>query len=134
MALRWKTVEPRVGRVVAIAPYAELSKAVLNICHEYAGCLPQAFVKAGLKQLPSLLMVEPGQLDTTRVLARSPVAALFAVGTEDKITLVADVRKLYHEAALGSELVVVPEATHEAVTYYFNDLVPPVLAWLKAQN
>jgi len=134
LALRWKTVEPRLGRVVAIAPYAELSNAVLNICREYAGCLPQAFVKAGLKQLPSLLMVEPGQLDTTRVLARSPVAALFAVGTEDKITLVADVRKLYHEAALGSELVVVPEATHEAVTYYFNDLVPPVLAWLKAQN
>ena len=134
LALRWKTVEPRLGRVVAIAPYAELSNAVLNICREYAGCLPQAFVKAGLKQLPSLLMVEPGQLDTTRVLARSPVAALFAVGTEDKITPVADVRKLYQEAAPGSQLVVVPEATHEAVTYYFNDLVPPVLAWLKAQN
>jgi len=134
LALRWKTVEPRVGRVVAIAPYAELSNAVLNICHEYAGCLPQAFVKAGLKQLPSLLMVDPGQLDTTRLLARSPVAALFAAGTEDKITSVADVRRLYQEAAPGSELVVVPEATHEAVTYYFKDLVPPVLAWLKAQN
>src|SRR5881396_3287875 len=128
LALRWKTVEPRVGRVVAIAPYAELSNAVLNICREYAGCLPQAFVKAGLKQLPSLLMVEPGQLDTTRVLATRPVAALFAAGTEDKITPVADVRKLYQEAAPGSELVLVPDATHEAVTYYFKDLVSPVLA------
>ena len=130
LALRWKTVEPRVGRVVAIAPYAELSKAALNICHEYAGCLPQSFVRAGLKQLASLLMVEPAQLDTTRVLASSPVAALFVVGTEDRITPVADVRKLYREAAPGSELVVVPEATHEAVTYFFKDLVPPVLAWL----
>jgi pimeloyl-ACP methyl ester carboxylesterase len=134
LALRWKSVEPRVGRVVAIAPYAELSNAVLNVCHEYAGCLPQAFVKAGLKQLPSVLMVEPVELDTTRVLARSPVAALFAAGTEDKITPVAEVRKLYLEAAPGSELVVLPEATHEAVTYFFKDLVPPVLAWLKAQN
>src|SRR6185503_16469015 len=68
LALRWKTVEPRVGRVVAIAPYAELSNVVLNICHEYAGCLPRTWVKAGLKHLPSLLMVEPGQLDTTQVL------------------------------------------------------------------
>jgi len=102
----------------------------LNICHEYAGCLPQAFVKAGLKQLPSLLRVEPGQLDTVRVLARSPVAALFAVGSEDKITPLADVRKVYREAAPGSELVEVPEATHEAVTYFFKDLVPPVLEWL----
>jgi len=131
LALRWKTVEPRVGRVVAIAPYAELSKAVLNICHEYAGCLPRAFVKAGLKHLPSLLMVEPEQLDTKKVLAGSPVAALFAVGTEDRITPVGDVRQLYEEAAPGSELVVVPEATHEAVTYFFKDLVPPVLKWLR---
>ena len=134
LALRWKTVEPRVSRVVAIAPYAELSEAVLNICHEYAGCLPQAFVKAGLKQLPSLLRVEPGQLDTVRVLARSPVAALFAVGSEDKITPLADVRKVYREAAPGSELVVVPEATHEAVTYFFKNLVPPVLAWLTGKR
>ena len=62
------------------------------------------------------------------------MAALFAAGTEDKITPIADVRKLYQEAAPGSELVIVPEATHEAVTYYFKDLVPPVLAWLKEQN
>jgi len=134
LALRWKTVEPRVGRVVAIAPYAGLSNAVLNICHEYAGCLPPAFVKSGLKQLASVLKVEPGQLDTTSVLASSPVTALFAVGTEDRITPVADVQKLYQEAAHGSQLVVVPEATHEAATYFFKNLVPPVLAWLEARN
>jgi len=131
LALRWKTLDPRVGRVVAIAPYAELSNVVLNICHEYARCLPQACVKSGLKHLPSLLKVEPDQLDTMRVLARTPVAALFAGGTEDQITPLADVRKLYQAASPGSELVVVHEATHEAVTYFFEDLVPPVLAWLK---
>ena len=134
MALRWKTVEPRVGRVVAIAPYAELSNVVLNICHEYAGCLPRTWVKAGLKHLPSLLMVEPGQLDTTQVLARGPVIALFAAGTEDRITPLTDVRKLHQGAAPGSELVVVPGATHEAVTYFFEELLPPVLSWLKTQN
>ena len=53
LALRWKTVEPRVDRVVAIAPYAELSNAVLNICHEYAGCLPQAFVKSPMFTAPA---------------------------------------------------------------------------------
>ena len=31
-------------------------------------------------------------------------------------------------------LIVVPEATHEAVTYYFQDLVPPVLAWLEGKG
>ncbi len=115
---------------LAIAPYAGLSNAVLNVCREYAGCLPPAFVRSGLKHLPSVLNVEPDLLDTTTVLARRPVAALFAVGTEDKITPEADVRRLYKEAAPGSAWVVVPGATHEAVTYYFNDLVRPVLAWL----
>jgi hypothetical protein len=30
-------------------------------------------------------------------------------------------------------LIVVPDATHEAVTYFFADLVPRVLTWL-AEN
>jgi len=134
LALRWKAAESRVASVVAIAPYAVLSNAVLNIRHEYAAWLPRAIVNAGLNHLPAVLNVEPGELDMTTVLARTPVVALFVVGTEDKITPVADVRKLYEEAAPGSKLVVVPGATHEAVTYFFNDLTPPVPAWLGGKS
>jgi pimeloyl-ACP methyl ester carboxylesterase len=131
LALRWKTVEPRIGNVVAMAPYAVLSNVVLNIHDQYAGWLPRGVVKAGLRKLPRILKVEPAELDTATVLARSPVAALFAVGTEDRIAPTAGVRSLYTEAAPGSELVVVPQATHEALPYFFNELVPPVLRWLK---
>jgi len=134
LALRWKVSDPRVDTVVAIAPYAELSNAVLNICHEYAGWLPPAFLKAGLKQLPSVLNIEAHQLDTTTLLARSPVVALFVAGGEDRVTPADDVRKLYEEAASRSAWVVVAGATHEAVPYYFADLVPPVLAWLDGKR
>ena len=48
LALRWKTVEPRVRTVVAVAPYAGLSNAVLNLRHEYAAWLPKTLIKAGL--------------------------------------------------------------------------------------
>ncbi|MGA2788939.1 MAG: alpha/beta fold hydrolase [Verrucomicrobiota bacterium] len=130
LALRWKTVEPRVRTVVAITPYAGLSNAVLNLCHEYAGWVPKTFIKAGLKKLPAVLDVSADELDTTTELAQRPVKALFVAGAEDKITPVADVKQLYALAASGSELIVVPDATHEAVTYFFADLVPPVLAWL----
>ena len=37
-------------------------------------------------------------------------------------------------AAPGSELVVVPDATHEALTYYFEDLTGPILNWLDMKN
>jgi len=134
LALRWKTSDPRVDRVVAIAPYAVLSNAVMNICHEYAHWLPSAFLKAGLKKLPSVLAVEPRQLDTETVLANSPVVALFVAGAKDKVNPGADVRKLYDIAATGSEWLVVPEATHEALPYYFDDLTLPVLEWLDGKQ
>ena len=130
LALRWETVEPRVGTVVAITPYAGLSNVVLNLGREYAGWMPKIFIRAGLEKLPSVLGISAGELDPTTTMARHPVTALFVAAEQDKIAPVADVSKLQMLAAPGSRLVVVPGATHEAVTYFFSDLVPPVLTWL----
>ena len=130
MALRWDMVEPRIQTVVAITPYAGLSNSVMNLRQAYASWLPKTLVRAGLKKLPAVLGVSAEELDTTTLLARHPVRALFVAGTEDEITPEADVKQLCALANPASELVVVPGATHETVTYYFTDLVPPVLAWL----
>jgi pimeloyl-ACP methyl ester carboxylesterase len=130
LALRWKTMDPRVGKVVAIAPYGVLSNAMLNICHDYASFLPRAMVRAGLEQLPVVLGVQADELDTTTVLARHPMTALFISGANDDIIPPADVQRLFEEGLPGSELVEVPDATHETVTYHFNEMSPPVLAWL----
>lgn len=130
LALRWKTVEPRLTSVVAIAPYPVLSNAVLNICHDYAAWLPASLVKTGLRKLPKVLRLSPDQLDPVAVLARSPVPALFVAGADDTIATPTDVQRLYAQATLGSELLVVPHASHEALPYYFSELVPPVLRWL----
>ena len=134
MALRWKPVEPRVQIVVAITPYAGLSNSVMNLRDEYAAWLPKAFIKAGLKKLPSVLGTTVGELDTTTILARCPLSAFFVAGTADKITPVADVETLRALASPASELVVVPGATHETVTYFFADLAPPVLTWLSEKG
>ena len=130
LALRWKTVDPRMGAVVAIAPYATLSNAVLNIRSEYAGLVPKFMVKEGIKKLPKLLDIQADEFDTTTVLERTPVKALFIAGEDDKIAPVAEVKRVLALASPGSSLVVVPEATHEALTYYFKDLTPVVLQWL----
>ena len=130
LALRWKDVDPRVHSVVAIAPYANLSNTVMNIRQEYADWVPKGMVRAGLKQLPSVLQIPAGEFDTTTVLKRKPVSALFVAGGEDRITPVKEVEYLRSLALPGSELIVVPDATHEALTYYFSQLVPAVLSWL----
>jgi len=134
LALRWKGVDPRISNVVAIAPYAVLSNAVLNICHDYAKWVPTGLVKAGLRKLPSVVKVELAELDPVMVLAQNPVMALFVAGDADKIAPPKDVEELFGKSASGSELVVIPQATHEALPYYFNELAPPVLAWLERQT
>ncbi len=134
LALRWKTVEPRIQSVVAIAPYASLSNAVLNIRREYAGWMPAFIIRSGLKQLPSVLNLPASELDTTTVLRRQPVAALFVAGRDDKITPASDVEQLRALALPGSELIMVPAATHEALTYFFPEILPSVLAWLTGEK
>jgi pimeloyl-ACP methyl ester carboxylesterase len=130
LALRWKADDSRIGSVVAISPYASLSNAVLNLCRDYTGWLPQWLVKSGLQKLPSLLQVCPAELDTTTVLARSPVVALFVAADNDRIAPVTEVQRLFQQAAFGSELLIVPDATHEVVPYMLDELAPPVLTWL----
>jgi pimeloyl-ACP methyl ester carboxylesterase len=130
LALRFKSVEPRVANVVAIAPYAHLADAVQNIRREYARWVPASCIQAGLNRLPTLLDVHPAELDPLTVLARNPVVALFVAGAEDRITPAGQVQRLYETASSGSRFLVVPDATHEAVSYFFDDLVPPVLHWL----
>ena len=134
LALRMKTVDPQIGPVVAIAPFATLSNAVLNIREQYCDWVPRWMIKAGVRKLPSLLDIPASEFNTTTVLRRKPVKALFVAGAEDKIAPVAEVKEVEALAAPGSELVVVPEATHEALTYYFKDLLPVVVPWLDHAN
>lgn len=133
LALRLKADDPRVKRVVAIAPYAVLANAVMNITHEYADWMPENFPRAGVRELPQMLKVPPAELDTITELARRPVRALFVAGEEDRISPVREVERLYAQAGSGSQLVVVPQASHESVTYFFHGLVPPVLKWLESE-
>ncbi len=106
----------------------------MNLRSEYAAWLPKTLIRAGLKKLPVLLKVQPNELDTTTVLARNPQAALFVAAADDKIAPVADVKQLEALASPGSQLILVPDATHETVMYNFADLASPVLSWLESPH
>jgi hypothetical protein len=110
-----------------------LSNATLNLGREYARWFPQSFLKAGLRQLPSVLKVPPAELDTTTVLERQPVTALIIAGVADEIMPLDEVRKVFRAAAPGSTCLEVADATHEAVPFFFDELVPVVRGWLERQ-
>jgi len=130
LALRWKATDPRVGQTVAIAPYAVLSNAVINICREYAPLMPLWFPRAGLKHVPELLGVEPGELDPLTVVTRKPVQCLLVSPMNDKVTSPEDTQALYKALAPGSRLSMVWKSSHESVAYHFNALTPVVEDWL----
>ena len=130
LALRWKGVDPRIQSAVALAPYASLSNAVLNIRRDYANWVPAWIIRSSLIQLPRVLDLPPAELDTTTALRRRPVCALLVAGADDHIAPVPEVEQLQALLLPGSRLLVVPEATHESLTYYFSDLLEPVLTWL----
>lgn len=130
LALRMKSVDPRIGPVVAIAPFANFSNAVMNIREQYCDWVPKAMVRAGIKKLPSLLDISASEFNTTTVLRRKPVKALFVAGADDDIAPPAEVKQVQSLATPGSPLIIVPQATHEALTYYFKDLLPVVVPWL----
>jgi len=131
MALRWKCADPRVRNVVAITPYAGLSNTVLNLQSVYAGWLPKMLIRAGIKKLPVILQTNAAALDTTTALQQHPIQALFVAAKDDKIAPVPDVAQLYALALPGSRLTVVPDSTHETVTYHFAELAAPVEEWLE---
>lgn len=132
LALRWKMADLRIDKVVAISPYADLSKAVLGLADQYAGWLPQSFIKAGLRKLPGLLQVTPCELNPSCWLETGPDTALFIAGTADRIASSAQVEQLHQLAGPGNELLVVPDAAHEPLPFYLDDLAEPVLHWLSA--
>jgi pimeloyl-ACP methyl ester carboxylesterase len=133
LALRWKSEEPRVQTVIAIAPYASLSNAVLNVARDYAPWVPKFIIKSGLKKLPAVLGVKPGDLDPAIVMTQSPVTALFVAGADDHIMPLADIERLQKPSRPNSKLIIVPQATHESVVYFFPELTAPILAWLDTQ-
>jgi len=133
LALRWKAADARVGNAVALAPYARLAAAGLNIRNEYSPWFPEGLTRAGFAGLPALLGVGPDELDPATLMQRTPVKALFIVGMEDRITPPLDSSRLKTLSTAGSRVRYIPEANHETVPYYFDAVMPVVVEWLEGE-
>lgn len=132
LALRWAVADLRVDRVVAIAPYPELARAVLNLRAEFASWFPEWWVRGALRRLPDVLDVRPERLNPATLLPGvRRLRALFVAGESDRIAPLLDVRRLYQSVAATSEFLSVPEATHEGLGLRLDLLAGPVSDWFE---
>jgi alpha-beta hydrolase superfamily lysophospholipase len=134
LALRWRMSDPRVDKVVAMSPYADISSAVLNISAQYARWIPTRLIKAGLRKLPDFLHVQPEDLNPSSWTELNRQAALFIAGGEDRIVPVDQVERLSQSGNPNNRLIVVPKAAHEPLPFYFDDLAGPVARWLSGNQ
>ena len=132
VGLRWAATDSRVKTAVALAPYAQLRDAALNIRQEYSPWFPECISRSGVQALPGYLGLSPVELDPTAWLERTPVTALFIVGLEDKITPPLDSSRLRTRAKPDSSTLFVPGANHETVPYVFDPVLTATAAWLAA--
>jgi pimeloyl-ACP methyl ester carboxylesterase len=131
-ALRWRTSDPRVQGVVALSPYSLLADAVINISRQYSSWMPEWWLRAGLEKLPDLLETDAVELDTRTIIRRQPGPVLFVASDADTITPVQAMQDLFELAPKGSQLLIVADATHEAMPYFFVDLEPVLVDWLNS--
>lgn len=132
LALRWRLADERVDHAIALATYARLVEAGENIRSTHTPWFPEALSQAGLRALPALLGVGPGELDPATIVQRTPAPALFIVGMDDTLTPPLASSRLATLTGPDSRLVLVPEADHESLPYYFEPVVPAILDWIGA--
>ena len=130
LALRWKNVDSRIGKVVSISPYADLAEAVENVRREYARWIPKFFISAGLRKLPDFLGVDACALNPSCWM-NSLSDVLFIAGGADAIATPDQVEHLHKLAGPENNLIVIQNAAHETLPYYLDDLAQPVSRWLE---
>ncbi len=132
LALKWSGEDPRLNATVAMTPYAELQPAVLAIRDGYARWIPRRWVRSAAARLPQVTEAGTDGLDPLRWLTKRPVRALFVATDHDPIAPLKEVRRLFSAALPGSAYERLEHGIHETAPFQFEELLPPVRAWLES--
>ena len=133
LALQWAARDSRVAAVVAIAAYDQPEAAFVRFAQEMK--LP-----VSIKVLEQALVLVAAQLDlrwtdwSGGAAIRRLKAPVFLIGGgKDTISLPADLASLKEAAPAGTKSLVIPEANHFVIGYWFQEIADPVKAWFQEQ-
>ncbi|HEV2693813.1 MAG TPA: alpha/beta fold hydrolase [Verrucomicrobiae bacterium] len=130
MGLFWAARDPRVKTVVAIAPYDKLDEAIPRFAKE----LDWPF--STNKLVKAIVLAEPqlgikwADWTAEGALGKMKVPVLLIGAGKDGICPPADLELMRQAAPVGSEKILIPEANHFVIGFWFQDLRKPVEGWL----
>jgi pimeloyl-ACP methyl ester carboxylesterase len=129
-AIEWAGSDPRVERVVAIAPFASLAEVVPG----YAPVpVPDAFARYAVALAGEMGGFDPARASPLDAIARTRAAVLLFHGTDDDRIPPRHAEELHAASPDHSTLVLVPGATHDTIgDDPSGELRARVIAWLGA--
>jgi pimeloyl-ACP methyl ester carboxylesterase len=129
LALNWAARDRRVHTVVAIAPHDQLEPIFQRLAAEEKRPLPPVLLKRGLSLAVARLGLDWEEWSGETAVRRLQTPVFLIGGGRDSVTSTNDLNRLAQSAAAGSKLLVIPEAGHREVRYWFHELAEPVAAW-----
>jgi pimeloyl-ACP methyl ester carboxylesterase len=128
--------DPRVGRVVALEPFASAERAVPELMraafpNEAKGISDRQFAAAHAKEA-KIAGFQWSQADIQAALARTRAPVLFIHGGMDHWLSPDHSRELLAHAPRGSELVLAPLDNHVSLPLQVEKFAPQVIEWFES--
>ena len=131
LALHWAARDPRVGTVVAIAPYNQPEQAFARMARQNEASLSSEVLKEASALAAARLDIKWTDWSGETAMRHLKEPVLLIGGGKDAICSTNDLNALEQAAPAGSKRLLIPEADHKVIGYWFNEIEEPVKAWFR---
>ena len=133
LALQWAARDARVKTVVAIAPYNRPEEAFVRFAKEMKVPVSARALEAALGLVASKLELNWADLSGEKAARRISEPVLLIGGEKDMISPPADLLEIKQAAAAGTKVLLIPEANHFVIGFWFHEIAEPVKEWFHAR-
>jgi pimeloyl-ACP methyl ester carboxylesterase len=129
LALNWAARDPRVLTVVAIAPYNQPEQAFERMAKEQNSSISPPALQEALSLVAARLDIHWADWSGAAALRQITVPVLLVGGGNDNISSTDDLKALEQTAPPGSKSLLVADADHGGIGYWFHEIAEPIKAW-----
>jgi pimeloyl-ACP methyl ester carboxylesterase len=129
VGLFWAARDARVKTLVAIAPYNKPDEAIPRFAKELNWPFSTNKLARAIALAEPLLGIKWSDWAAEDTIARMKAPVLLIGGGKDGICPPADLKLLEQTAPAGSKKILIPEANHFVIGFWFQELAKPVTEW-----
>lgn len=131
VALHWAARDPRIGTVVAIAPYNQPNQAIERMARDSKATISPEIMHQALTLAADRLNIQWADWSGEAAIRQLQWPILLVGGGNDSISNTEDMHVLGQAAPPGSKCLLVPAVDHQNIGYWFPEIAEPVKAWFQ---